>query len=174
MLAAVTALVVPGAAPGGTPVRGLPAARERAVDWAVSQAGHRERGTTNCSARIIRWERAMGLRVPPCREWCGAIVHEAFRRGGIDLSARLIDPHRSYRDAVAGRRGLRRIPIGSVRRGDLLFYRIRPRLLASHLAIVRSRPRNGRVLTVEGNVSHAVRLQQRRLDVPVLAARVVG
>jgi len=140
----------------------------------VTQVGHHERGTSNRSPRIDAWTRAMGLRVPPARPWCGSFVHEAFRRAGVRLSARLIDPHRSYADARAGRRGLRAIPVGRVRRGDLLFFRIRRGLDASHLAVVRSAPRGGRIATVEGNVSHAVRLKWRGVGVPVLAARVTG
>jgi cell wall-associated NlpC family hydrolase len=148
------------------------AVRARAVAWGSEQAGTRERGTTNCSAKINRWSRDMGLRVPPCRVWCGSFVHQAFLRAGVRLSARLIDPHRSYGDAVAGRRGLRRIPKSRVRPGDLLFFAFRPGLKASHLAIVTSRPRGGSVNTVEGNVSHAVRRERRGLRFAVLAARV--
>ncbi|WP_205695513.1 NlpC/P60 family protein [Conexibacter sp. SYSU D00693] len=153
---------------------GLEGARAKAVSWAVSQAGHRERGTTNCSARITRWERAMGLEAPPCQAWCGAFVHEAFRRAGVKLSARLIDPDRSYTDAVRGQRGLKAIPKGQVRPGDLLFFAFRRGLKASHIAIVRTKPSGGAVLTVEGNVAHAVRFARRGLKYPVLAARVTG
>jgi hypothetical protein len=39
---------------------------------------------------------------------------------------------------------------------------------------VRGRPGNGRVPTVEGNVSNASRLVLRGLAYPVLAARVTG
>jgi hypothetical protein len=80
------------AAGGAVVTRAAPAA---AVTWAMSQVGTRERGTTNCSAKINRWERNMGLRVPPCRVWCGAFVHEAYLQAGVRLSARLIDPDRS-------------------------------------------------------------------------------
>ena len=153
-----------GAAAGGF--------RPEAVSWAVSQVGHREQGTTNCSKRILRWERDMRLGVPPCREWCGAFVHQAFLRAGVRLSARLIDPDRSYADAVAGRRGLRRIDKKSVKTGDLLFFRFRKNLRASHFAIVRSAPRNGKVRTVEGNVEHAAVLRTRGLRYAVLAARI--
>ena len=146
--------------------------RDRAVRWAVAHAGVRERGTTNRSPQIDRWEHDMGIRIG--QPWCGAFVHQAFLRAGLRLSARLIDPDRSYRDAQANRRHLRAIPIASVRRSDLLFFAFRPGLLASHFAIVRSRPRHGRVATVEGNVSHAVRLKARGLQYPVLAARVTG
>ena len=114
----------------------------------------------------------MGIRIG--QPWCGAFVHQAFLRAGLRLSARLIDPDRAYRDARAHRRHLRAIPIPSVRRGDLLFFAFRPGLLASHLAIVRGRPRHGRVATVEGNVSNAARLRLRGLQYPVLAARVTG
>jgi cell wall-associated NlpC family hydrolase len=113
----------------------------------------------------------MGLR--PCRPWCGAFVHQAFLRAGVRLSARLIDPDRSYLDAVAGRRHLRAIATSSVGPGDLLFFGFVAGKRASHLAIVRTRPSGGRVLTVEGNTSNAVRLKARGLAYPVLAARVV-
>ena len=165
------------AVPAGRPATAGAARRhlDRAatVRWAVAQAGTHERGSTNCSPAIDRWTRAMGLAARPCRPWCGAFVHQAFLRGGVRLSARIIDPDRSYGDALAGRRHLRAIPIGSVRPGDLLFFAIRPGLRASHLAIVRSRPRTGHVRTVEGNVTNAVQLKQRGLRHPVLAARVV-
>lgn len=148
------------------------AQRQSAVRWAVAQIGHHERGTTNCSPNIDRWSRAMGLKVPPCRPWCGAFVHEAFRQAGVDLSARLIDPDRTYDDVVNGRRGLERIPKSAVRPGDLLLFAFRPKLKASHVEIVRTRPSNGRVRAIGGNVSHAVREQVRGLRYPVLAARV--
>ena len=150
------------------------AARDTAVRWAVKQLGTRDPGKTNCTPRIDRWVRGMGLRVPPCRPWCGAFVHAAFRQAGIRLSARLIDPHRSYQDAVAGRRGLKRIAVTSVRRGDVLFMALRKGLLASHMAIARGPLRSGRIPTVEGNVSHRVTLTKRAPRTFVLAARVVG
>jgi hypothetical protein len=152
--------------------RDMGAVRDRAVRWAVAHAGLRERGLTNRSPQIDRWEREMGVRVG--QPWCGAFVHQAFLRAGVRLSARLIDPQRSYRDAQAHRRGLRAIPIRSVRRGDLLFFAFRPGLLASHFAIVRARPRGGSVATVEGNVSNAVHIERRGLQYPVMAARVLG
>jgi hypothetical protein len=150
------------------------AKREAAVEWAVAQAGTAERGTSNCSPKIDRWERDMGLKVPPCRVWCGAFVHQAFLQAGVRLSARLIDPDRSFGDALAGRNGLRRIALSKVRRGDIVFYAFRPDLRASHLAIARGRPHDGSLDTVEGNTSNAVRLERRGLQYAVLAARVVG
>ena len=167
-LALLTAPVVPAAASA----RDMAQVRERAVGWAIAHAGLHERGMTNRSPQIDRWERDMGIRIG--QPWCGAFVHRAFLHAGLRLSARLIDPDRSYRDAQANRRHLHAIPIRSVRRGDLLFFAFRPGLLASHFAIVRGRPRNGRVPTVEGNVSNASRLELRGLGYPVLAARVTG
>jgi hypothetical protein len=163
--------LVPGAAPAAA---GTSAKREAAVDWAVAQVGTHERGTSNCSPAIDRWQRDMGLRVPPCRVWCGAFVHQAFLRAGVRLSSRLIDPDRSYDDAIAGRRGLKRIAVSQIRRGDIVFYDFRPDLRASHLAIARGRPSDGSLDTVEGNTSNAVRLERRGLQYVVLAARVVG
>lgn len=147
--------------------------RSTAAAWAEAQVGHRERGTTNCSPRINRWTKAMGLSRKPCPRWCGSLVHHAFLQAGVRLSSRMIDPDRTYEDVIAGRRGLRRISVTSVRRGDLLFFAFRPRLKASHVAIVRSLPRSGSAETVEGNVEHAVRLKRRGLRYAVLAARVV-
>ena len=146
--------------------------REAALAWAVKQEGIAERGTTNCSPVIDRWERAMGLRLPPCRVWCGAFVHQAYLRAGVRLSRRLIDPHRSFGDAVAGRRHLRKIAVSDIRPGDIVFYKFRDGVDASHLAIARSRPKNGKLDTVEGNTSHAVRLETRGTQYIVLAARV--
>jgi len=174
VLAALIALAATPVTAGGASHASMAAKRSKAVKWAVSRAGLKEIGNSNCSPQIDRWQRDMGLKVPPCRVWCGAFVHQAFLRAGIRLSARLIDPDRSFGDAVAHRRGLRSIPVKSVRRGDILFYKIRPNLRASHLAIVRDSPRGGYVHTVEGNASNHVLLNTRRLDVPVLAARVVG
>ena len=150
------------------------ATREAALGWALTQVGTYERGTTNCSTKIDRWERDMGLKVPPCRVWCGAFVHQAYLRAGVRLSARLIDPDRTYGDAVAGRRGLKRIALSQIRAGDIVFYAFRRDKRASHLALARGRPSDGSLETVEGNVSHAVRLERRGLQYAVLAARVVG
>ena len=167
-LALLAALTLPAAAPA----RNMAQVRERAVRWATAHAGLHERGTTNRSPQIDRWEREMGIRIG--QPWCGAFVHQAFLRAGLRLSARLIGPDRSYRDAQAHRRHLRAIPIRSVRRGDLLFFAFRPGLLASHFALVRGRPRNGRVPTAEGNVSNTSVLELRGVGYPVLAARVTG
>ncbi|MDP2712678.1 MAG: NlpC/P60 family protein [Solirubrobacteraceae bacterium] len=146
--------------------------RATALEWALSQVGTRERGTTNCSAKIDRWQRDMGLKVPPCRVWCGAYVHQAYLRAGVRLSARMIDPHRSYHDAVAGKRNLRKIAVSAIRPGDLVFYKFRDGMRASHVALARSRPTGGMLDTVEGNTSHAVRLETRGTKYIVLAARV--
>jgi len=146
--------------------------RESALAWAVKQVGIAERGTTNCSPVIDRWERDMGLRLPPCRVWCGAFVHQAYLRAGVRLSRRLIDPHRSFYDAVAARRHLRKIAVSDIRPGDIVFYKFRSGVRASHLAIARSKPHGGSLDTVEGNTSNAVRLETRGTKYIVLAARV--
>jgi hypothetical protein len=145
---------------------------EAALAWAVKQDGTKERGTTNCSPTINRWQRDMGLKVPPCHVWCGAFVHQAYLRAGVRLSARLIDPDRSYDDAIAGRRHLRRIAVSAVRPGDILFYKFRDGVRASHLALARSKPHDGKLDTIEGNTSNAVRAETRGTHYVVLAARV--
>ena len=55
-------------------------ARESAVSWAEKQVGTREVAKTNCSPVIDGWQRDMRLKVPPCRVWCGAFVHQAFHQ----------------------------------------------------------------------------------------------
>jgi hypothetical protein len=171
--AAATALAATALVPsagGATDTRD--SVGEEAVAWAVKQAGIREVGTSNCSPVIDAWERSMGLRLPPCRVWCGAFVHQAYLRAGVRLSRRLIDPHRSFADAVAGRRHLRKIAVSDIRIGDLVFYKFRNGVRASHFALARARPKNGMLDTVEGNVDNAVRLESRGTQYIVLAARV--
>jgi len=158
----------------GSATDARPSVREAALSWAVAQDGTQERGTTNCSPRIDRWQRDMGLRVPPCRVWCGAFVHQAYKRAGVKLSSRLIDPHRSYADAMAGRRHLRQIAVSAIRPGDIVFYKFREGVRASHLALARSRPKGDKLDTVEGNTSNAVRLETRGTKYIVLAARVTS
>lgn len=173
LAAAVCCTVVAGRVPSAgsaTDARG--SVRAAALSWAVGQVGVQERGTSNCSPQIDGWERDMGLKVPPCRVWCGAFVHQAFLRAGVRLSARLIDPDRSYYDAVAGRRHLRRIAVSSIRPGDVIFYKFREGVRASHLGIARARPHDGQLDTVEGNTDNAVRLETRGTQYIVLAARV--
>jgi hypothetical protein len=145
------------------------------VRWAERQVGLHEDGTSNCSNAIDRWMRDMGLHTRPCRPWCGAFVHQAALRGGTRLSRRLIDPDKAFDDVLHNRRGLKRIPVGAVRRGDLVFYKFRPGVRASHIEIVRGRPgSDGRVAVVGGNVSHHVEFNRRGLQYVVIAARVVG
>ena len=150
--------------------------RERAAAWGVAQNGLHEVGTSNCGPQINRWQRQMGLKVPPCRVWCGAFVHQAFRQAGVQLSHRLIDPHLLLRrrDRRAQRPAQDRV--GDIQRGDIVFYNFREDegLKASHLAIARDRPRGSKLATAEGNTSHAVRLEVRSLKYIVLAARVTG
>ncbi|MCW3038365.1 MAG: hypothetical protein JWM31_270, partial [Solirubrobacterales bacterium] len=158
-----------------------PTPAERAVAWARERAHNNmhEVGTTNCSPAIARWERHMGLPVPPsppCRPWCGAFLHEAFLQAGIHLSSRLIDPNASYADAVAGRNGLERIPKADARAGDIVFFALDPAMPAgneaSHEGLVVAPPRNGKVRTAEGNVGHHAVVTRRGLQYVKLAARV--
>jgi hypothetical protein len=177
LAAAVAVLAAAGlglASPVAGGAQGSAEVRDRAASWAVAQNGLHEIGTSNCGPQINRWERQMGLKVPPCRVWCGAFVHQAFRQAGVQLSRRLIDPDLSYADAVAHRRGLRSISISKIQRGDIVFYKFREGVNASHLAIARGRPSGGKLDTVEGNTSQAVRLERRGVQYIVLAARVTG
>lgn len=148
---------------------------ERAVRWAVSQVGVHEVGTTNCGRSVERWQRDAGWDLPPCRPWCGAFVHEAFLRAGVDLRSAFLYPERVLDDARVGRHGLRTIPVGRVRRGDLVIFKWPGSGdRADHIGIVTRpyRPQSGVVHTVEGNTAQAVRAQARPIRHVVTGVRV--
>ena len=141
--------------------------------WAQTQIGHRENGTSNCSPRITRWLRDMGISAPPCQAWCGAFVHQAYKQAGVKLSRRLIDPDKAWADARSGRRGLKRIDRDDVKPGDIMFFKYRTGVRASHVGIVVKAPNSkGIVETVEGNVGHRVQRELHRAGFAVGAARV--
>ncbi|HVE67086.1 MAG TPA: hypothetical protein VNB64_00760, partial [Solirubrobacteraceae bacterium] len=149
---------------------------ERAVRWALTQVGVREIGETDCGRTVERWQRRAGWRVPPCHEWCGAFVHEAFLRGGVDLRSSFLDPADVLDDARAGRFGLRAIPVRQVRRGDLVIFRWDDSARAHHFGIVthRYRPGDAFVRTVDGNSGNAVEAGRRRIAYAVTGVRVLA
>jgi cell wall-associated NlpC family hydrolase len=154
-----------------------PSPREQAVRWAVRQVGVHEIGETNCGRLVERWQRNAGWRLPPCRPWCGAFVHEAFLQAGIDLRSAFLFPQRVLDDARANRRGLRAIPVRRVRRGDLVIYKW-PGTgdRADHFGIVTRayRAGSGIVHTVEGNTGQAVRAHGRPIVFAVSGVRVIA
>jgi hypothetical protein len=164
----------PGAAGASAPARTADEIRKDAASWAEEQVGVTEVGFSDCGRLVSAWQRDMGFRTPPCRAWCGVFVHAAFLQAGVRLSQRMISPHYTYFDAIAGRRHLRRIPVRSVRRGDILFFAYEEGLKASHFGVV-TQPFDaaGFVRSVEGNDGNAVRREIHRAEVIVLAARVV-
>ena len=176
MPAAVAALLLAAPAPAAAvPAGAATPEAERAVRWALQQVGVRERGTTNCGSKVVTWQRRAGWRVPPCHEWCGAFVHEAWLQAGVNLHSAFLDPARVLDDALAARNGLRAIPVRQVRRGDLVIYRWGDRpTRADHFGIVtaRIRPGDGYVRTVDGNAGNAVRRGWRNLAYAVTGVRV--
>ncbi|MBW3606946.1 MAG: C40 family peptidase [Actinobacteria bacterium] len=93
---------------------------------------------------------------------CSGLTLWAWRAGGKSL------PHSSRAQfAVTSR-----VPLSEIQPGDLVFYKFRRGMRASHVALARSRPKGGMLDTVEGNVSHAVRVESRGTKHIVLAARV--
>jgi cell wall-associated NlpC family hydrolase len=170
-----TALAIALAAFSPHPPAVSPGPRELAVRWAVRQVGVHEDGTTNCGQAVERWQRNAGWDLPPCRPWCGAFVHEAFRQGGIELRSAFLYPERVLDDARAGRRGLHTIRVRRVRRGDLVIYKWPGSGdRADHFGIVTRayRAGSGVVHSVEGNTSQAVRAQTRPLQNVVTGVRV--
>lgn len=176
VVVAVWGAALAAPAPARTPPAGAATPEaERAVRWALSQVGVHERGSSNCGATVVRWQRHAGWRVPPCHKWCGAFVHEAWRQAGVDLHTAFLDPARVLDDALAGRHGLRAIPVRRVRRGDLVIFRWGDRpTRADHFGIVtaRYRPGEGIVRTVDGNSGNAVKRGRRSLAYAVTGVRV--
>jgi hypothetical protein len=170
----IAAVAAPSAAGASVHARTADEIRKDAATWAARQVGVREIGSTDCGPVVSRWQRDMGFRTPPCRAWCGAFVHAAFLQAGVRLSQRMISPHNTYYDVLAGRRNLRRIPVRSVRPGDIVLFAYEQGLKASHFGIVtQAFDEYGFVRTVEGNDGNAVYREIHRADVIVLAARVV-
>jgi hypothetical protein len=173
---AAAALLAAVPAVAGAPSRLLEARTpiaERAAVWAAKQRGVHEIGTTNCGRTVERWERHTHVTVPPCRVWCGAFVHEAFRQAGIDLSARFLDPQKVLFDARAHRRHLRLIARKNLHRGDIALMLYRTDRLASHEAVVlRHRAGSPWVVTAEGNTGNAVRIKTHHMSFFVGALRV--
>lgn len=173
VLAAATLLLAALPAPAGAAP-----SRERmvrsAVSWAVKQVGVRERGQSNCGPGVTVWQQRMGFRVPPCRPWCGAFVHEAFRQAGVRLGPRLIDPQKALNDARRRRGRLRAVGLTSVRKGDILVMDSRRAGKATHMAIAVAdyRRASGTVRTVEGNNGHTVRRGNRPRAALMAAIRV--
>ncbi|TML08546.1 MAG: hypothetical protein E6G41_01910 [Actinobacteria bacterium] len=72
MRAAAIASLALAIVPATASARDIAQVRDRAVRWAVAHAGLHERGTTNRSPQIDRWERDMGIRIG--QPWCGALA----------------------------------------------------------------------------------------------------
>jgi hypothetical protein len=176
LLATVLAiLAVAAPAPAAPPGAATPQA-ERALRWALTQVGVQELGSSNCGRTVVRWQRRAGWRVPPCHEWCGAFVHEAFLRAGLNLPSSFLRPEDVLDDARAGRNRLRALPVRSVRRGDLVIYRWGiDDSRADHFGIVVRRipPGAATVTTVDGNAGNAVAVGRRSLGYAVTGVRVV-
>ena len=163
-------------APAATPPPAPSPVAERAVRWGLSQVGVRELGNTNCGRTVERWQRRTGWRVPPCWEWCGAFVHEAFLQAGLNLGGRWRNPEHALDNARAHRHGLWAIPVRSVRRGDLVIFRWGDTdSRADHFGIVTHRYRRGDwfVRTVDGNSGNMVQTGRRSLIYAVTGVRTI-
>jgi cell wall-associated NlpC family hydrolase len=176
LVTVVAGLVAAAPATAAPPGAATPQA-ERAVRWALTQVGVAELGNSNCGRTVVRWQRRAGWRVPPCHEWCGAFVHEAFLRAGLDLPSSFLRPEDVLDDARARRHRLRAIPVRAVRRGDLVIYRWGIHdSRADHFGIVVRRipPGARTVTTVDGNSGNAVAVGRRSLGYAVTGVRIVA
>ena len=143
-----------------------------AVAWAVRQAGTCEQPPgSNAGPKIDAWQRNVGMHGQP---WCGIFIHQAYLEAGLDLDDGMAstDWIREAAEQDGGR--LVQIPLSRARRGDLVLFDFVPGDgdPDSHVALVRSRVRDGRIATVEGNTSHCVRRLQRAAGDVVMAVRI--
>lgn len=122
---------------------------EKAVAWAMRQQGTAEHPDgSNWGKPVQNWIKFTGYSSPV--PWCGCFVARAVvGEGKADIPARIRLGYNGYivEDAEANRNGLREVPVGAARAGDIVTFDF------PHIALVRGPVRNGMVPTCEGNTS---------------------
>lgn len=120
-----------------------------AVRWALSQQGVTEHPAgSNWGPPVEDWIRSTGYTQP--EPWCGCFAKVAVVDHG---HARIPAPiHLGYTgnivsDAQAKRNGLREVPFGGARPGDIVVFTF------GHIGVVRGHPSATMLPTVEGNTS---------------------
>lgn len=122
---------------------------KKAVRWALGQQGVTEKPDgSNWGVPVQDWIKFTGytFAVP----WCGCFVARAVvGEGRADIPQRIRLGYNEYivADAEAGRNGLREVPIGSARLGDIVVFTF------PHIGLVRGKVKNGLLPTIEGNTS---------------------
>lgn len=122
---------------------------DKAVRWALSQQGVGEKPDgSNWGIPVQTWIKNTGYSSPV--PWCGCFVHEAVvekAKAKIPSGIRLGYNGYIVEDAENNTNGLKAVPIGSARAGDIVTFDF------PHIALVRGPVRNGMVPTIEGNTS---------------------
>lgn len=122
---------------------------KKAVAWAMSQQGVAEKPDgSNWGVPVQNWIKRTGYTFPV--PWCGCFVHEAVKvRAGANIPTGIRLGYNEYivQDAEAGRNGLREVPYGAARPGDIVVFTF------PHIALVRGNPSTTILPTVEGNTS---------------------
>lgn len=122
---------------------------EKAVRWAMAQQGTAEKPDgSNWGVPVEDWIKRTGYSFPV--PWCGCFVHEAVKvRAGADIPTGIRLGYNEYivADAEANRNGLREVPYGAARPGDIVVFTF------PHIALVRGNPSSSSLPTIEGNTS---------------------
>ena len=122
---------------------------EKAVRWALAQQGTAEHPDgSNWGKPVENWIKRTGYSFPV--PWCGCFVHEAVVvHGGADIPSGIRLGYNEYivADAEAERNGLREVPFGAARPGDIVVFTF------PHIGLVRGNPSATALPTVEGNTS---------------------
>jgi hypothetical protein len=122
---------------------------QKAVNWAMRQQGVAEKPDgSNWGVPVQDWIKFTGYGSPV--PWCGCFVARAVvGAGGAKVPTRIRLGYNGYivADAEDDRNGLREVAISEARPGDIVTFDF------PHIALVRGRPSNGYLPTIEGNTS---------------------
>lgn len=120
-----------------------------AVRWGLAQQGTAEHPDgSNWGHPVEDWIKSTGYTSPV--PWCGCFAKVAVvDHGHAQIPAPI---HLGYTgniisDAENNRNGLRAVPFGSARKGDIVVFNF------GHIAVVRGRPNSSSIPTIEGNTS---------------------
>lgn len=118
-----------------------------AVEWALDQVGIKEKPeNSNRGTEVDKWSALFGLSGEP---WCGIFVGYAVKHiGKANSNAWFPAVMRISNEAIAGVNNLRDIAPADAQPGDIATL-----YGNTHVGLVRSKPKNGMVSTVEGNTS---------------------
>lgn len=122
---------------------------DKAVAWAMRQQGVAEKPDgSNWGVPVQNWIKSTGYSGPV--PWCGCFTKVAVVDHGkakIPTPIRLGYTGYIEEDARNNRNGLREVPFGTARPGDIVVFHF------GHIAVVRGKPSATSLPTIEGNTS---------------------